>query len=74
MSADIINLRQARKQKQRKDKQKSAEDNRRRFGRSKAEREAARRRREELESHVDAHLLQKPSHPGSDGSSGDGSS
>ncbi|WP_428644627.1 DUF4169 family protein [Roseibium sp.] len=74
MSAEIINLRMARKKKQRQDKDRSAENNRRKFGRSKAEREAARRRREELESHVDAHLLQKPGLADDDGSSGnDGS-
>lgn len=60
MSAEIINLRQVRKQKQRQDKEKSAEDNRRKYGRSKAEREAARRRRSDLESQVDGHKLEKP--------------
>lgn len=60
MSAEIINLRQARKQKQRQTKEKTAEDNRRKFGRSKAEREAARRRREELENQVDGHRLDTP--------------
>ncbi len=42
MSAEIINLRMVRKQKNRQDKEKTAEDNRRKYGRSKAEREAAR--------------------------------
>ena len=45
MSAEIVNLRQVRKQKKRTDREKQAEDNRRKFGRTKAEREAARRRR-----------------------------
>jgi hypothetical protein len=60
MSAEIINLRMARKQKKREDKDKTAEDNRRKYGRSKAERDAARQRRETLEAHVDGHLLEKP--------------
>jgi hypothetical protein len=63
MSAEIINLRMARKQKKREDKDKSAEDNRRKYGRSKAERDAARQRRETLEAHVDGHLLEEPHGP-----------
>ncbi|QDG76864.1 DUF4169 family protein [Labrenzia sp. PHM005] len=59
MSAEIVNLRQARKQKQRQDKEKTASDNRQKYGRSKAERDAARRRREALEKQVDGHLLDK---------------
>ncbi|MEP2704945.1 MAG: DUF4169 family protein [Roseibium sp.] len=58
MSAEIINLRQARKSMQRSDKEKSAEDNRRKYGRSKAERNAARRRRDDLEKQVDGHRLE----------------
>lgn len=69
MSAEIINLRQARKHKQRQDKDKTAEDNRRKFGRSKAERDAARRRRDDLEKQVDGHKLD-PSEP-NDEPSGD---
>jgi hypothetical protein len=60
MSAEIINLRQARKQKQRQVNEKAADDNRRKFGRSKAERDDARRRRDELEKQVDGHRLGKP--------------
>jgi len=60
MSAEIINLRMARKQKHRQDKDKAAEDNRRKYGRSKSERDAARKRREDLESHVDGHRLDGP--------------
>jgi uncharacterized protein DUF4169 len=63
MSAEIVNLRQARKQKQRQENEKSAEDNRRKFGRSKAERDDARRRRGELEKQVDCHKLEKPDSP-----------
>lgn len=66
MSAEIINLRMARKQKQRQDKDKAAEDNRRKYGRSKTEREAARKRREELESHVDGHKLDQENPSGKD--------
>ncbi|MEP4767773.1 MAG: DUF4169 family protein [Roseibium sp.] len=58
MSAEIINLRRARKSMQRSDKEKSAEDNRRKYGRSKAERDAARRRRDDLEKQVDGHRLE----------------
>ncbi|MEL7529282.1 MAG: DUF4169 family protein [Pseudomonadota bacterium] len=57
MSAEIVNLRQVRKRKQHETKDKQAEDNRRKFGRTKAEREAARRRRDELEKKVDGHRL-----------------
>lgn len=48
MSADIVNLRRARKAKQRSNAEREAEANRRAFGRTKAEREveAARRERE----------------------------
>mgnify|MGYP000038292680 CR=1 FL=1 len=66
MSAEIVNLRMARKQKKRRDNDKAAEDNRRKFGRSKAEREAARRRREDLEAHVDGHCLTPPGPSGDD--------
>lgn len=66
MSAEIINLRMARKQKKRQDKDKAADDNRRKYGRSKAERDAARKRRKDLESHVDGHRLNEDAEPGSD--------
>ena len=39
MSGEIVNLRQARKQKQRQTKEKTAESNRQKFGRTKAERD-----------------------------------
>lgn len=58
MSAEIVNLRQARKQKQRLEKEKTAENNRQKFGRTKAERDAARQRRKSLEKQVDGHLLE----------------
>jgi hypothetical protein len=41
MSAEIINLRKARKAKQRRDAAMRAEENRAKFGRTKAEREAS---------------------------------
>lgn len=63
MSAEIVNLRQVRKQKKRTDREKQAEDNRRKFGRTKAEREAARRRREDLEKQVDGHRLSSSDAP-----------
>ncbi|WP_299817369.1 DUF4169 family protein [uncultured Roseibium sp.] len=67
MSAEIINLRMVRKQKQRQDKDQAADDNRRKFGRSKAEREAARKRRDDLEKQVDGHLLDTPRPPDDNG-------
>ncbi|GAA0774078.1 DUF4169 family protein [Roseibium denhamense] len=63
MCAEIINLRQARKQKQRQKKEQTAADNRLKYGRSKEEREAARRRRAELEKQVDGHKLDAPVSP-----------
>lgn len=67
MSAEIINLRMARKQKKRQAEDKTSETNRRLHGRSKAEREAARRRREDLQTHVDGHRLETPDTSGDDG-------
>ncbi|PVB61649.1 DUF4169 family protein [Labrenzia sp. 011] len=67
MSAEIINLRMVRKQKQRQEKDLAADDNRRKFGRTKAEREAARKRRDELEKQVDGHLLDTSRTPEDDG-------
>ncbi|WP_421984088.1 DUF4169 family protein [Roseibium sp.] len=64
MSAEIVNLRQARKRKQRETRDKEAKDNRRKFGRTKAERDAARRRRDELEKKVDGHRLSPSSDDG----------
>lgn len=57
MSADIVNLRQARKQKARKDREATAEDNRRKFGRTKAEKQAVEREKSGLKQHVDGHRL-----------------
>lgn len=57
MSADVINLRQARKAAKRRDKDARAAENRRLHGRTKAERLEDRRRRETTERHLDAHRL-----------------
>lgn len=67
MSAEIINLRNVRKQKQRQDKQKIADDNRLKFGRTKAERDAARQRRDGLEKHIEGHRLDSSDAPDGDG-------
>ena len=57
MSADIVNLRQARKQKARNERETVAEDNRRKFGRTKAEKQAIEREKSGLQRHVDGHKL-----------------
>ncbi len=57
MSAEIINLRQVRKRKSRAEKEKTAGDNRLKYGRSKSERDIARKRRKSLEKDVDNHKL-----------------
>ncbi|MEZ0170059.1 DUF4169 family protein [Microvirga sp. TS319] len=53
--AEIINLRQARKQKARAEKEARAEQNRIAFGRTKAERELTRAERELAERRIDSH-------------------
>jgi hypothetical protein len=55
MSADIVNLRQARKAKARAEKDKAAEENRRLHGMSKAERAKAEDARGRLARHVEGH-------------------
>ncbi|MTH96739.1 DUF4169 family protein [Roseibium sp. RKSG952] len=57
MSAEIINLRQTRKRKARADKDKQAEKNRLKFGRTKAERQLEDAERAKLEGHVDGHRI-----------------
>jgi hypothetical protein len=57
MSAEIINLRQARKQRARDDKATRAAENRSRFGRSKAEREREEQSLARAEQVLDGHLL-----------------
>jgi hypothetical protein len=53
--AEIINLRQARKQKARADKEARAEQNRVTFGRTKAEKELTKAERELAQRHIDSH-------------------
>ena len=56
MSAEIINLRQARKQRARDEKDARAAGNRARFGRSKAERERKEQTQARAEQALDGHL------------------
>lgn len=72
MTADIINLRQARKAKARADRQAKAEANRRKYGRTKAERaaeddarERAKRRLDGLE--LDCRTKSSVDEPGNEG-------
>lgn len=55
--AEIINLRQARKQKARAEAQKAAEQNRISFGRTKAERRLTEAERDKAARHIDGHKL-----------------
>ena len=53
--AEIVNLRTVRKQKGREDKAKAAEENRLRFGRTKAERERTEAEAALADKHLDSH-------------------
>jgi hypothetical protein len=53
--AEIVNLRQARKQKARAEKEARAAENRVNFGRSKAERKLRQAERDKAESRLDSH-------------------
>jgi hypothetical protein len=53
--AEIINLRQARKQKARAEKEARADQNRVSFGRTKAEKELTKAEREKAQRHIDSH-------------------
>lgn len=55
--ATIVNLRQARKQRARADKDSEAAANRARFGRTKAERSRDTQATERAQAHLDAHRL-----------------
>jgi hypothetical protein len=55
MSADIINLRRARKAKARSEREKQAADNRVAFGRSKAEKAVADAERQRTEKSIEGH-------------------
>lgn len=57
MGADIVNLRKARKAKQRSEKKTAAEANRLRFGRSAPERKKIEADQERERSHIDGHRL-----------------
>ncbi|KAA3452644.1 DUF4169 domain-containing protein [Mesorhizobium sp. SARCC-RB16n] len=61
--ADIVNLRQARKQKARDDKEQAASQNRALHGRTKAEKERDRLIAEKSERFVAGHHREKPSRP-----------
>lgn len=55
MSGTIINLRQARKAKARANKDQAADENRRRHGRTKAEKEAEKSVSDKADQHLDGH-------------------
>uniref|UniRef100_A0A9E7ZYG9 DUF4169 family protein n=1 Tax=Bosea sp. NBC_00436 TaxID=2969620 RepID=A0A9E7ZYG9_9HYPH len=57
--AEIINLRQARKQKTRAEAEKTAEQNRVAFGRTKAERKLTEAERDKAARHIDGHKLDR---------------
>jgi hypothetical protein len=60
MAADIINLRQARKAKARVEKEKTAEQNRLTFGRSKAEKQLTKALNDKAERTLDQGKLERP--------------
>ena len=57
--AEIINLRQVRKQKARAEAEKTAEQNRIAFGRTKAERKLTEAERDKAARHIDGHKLDR---------------
>lgn len=61
---EVVNLRQARKQKARTEKERQASENRALHGRSKAEREHDRLASEKAEKFVAGHRREKPDDPG----------
>ncbi|PBB21067.1 DUF4169 family protein [Mesorhizobium sp. WSM4313] len=61
---EVINLRQARKQKARTEKERRAGENRALYGRSKPERERDRLTSEKAEKFVAGHRREKPDDPG----------
>ncbi|MEZ2406497.1 DUF4169 family protein [Bosea sp. RCC_152_1] len=61
--AEIVNLRRFRKQKAREDAEKTAEQNRIGFGRSKAERSLSEAEREKARRHVEGHRLSRDDEP-----------
>ena len=63
MTGEVVNLRQARKRKNRAEKEAKAEENRLAFGRTKAEKQASRTAIEKLHKSVDGHLLERGDDP-----------
>jgi hypothetical protein len=59
--ADVINLRQARKQKARSEKEQKAAENRAQYGRSKHEKTVTRALKAQVEKALDQGRLEKPS-------------
>lgn len=57
MPGDVVNLRQFRKSKARAEKNARAEENRVKFGRTKAERQAERAEKDKAHRHLDGHKL-----------------
>nr|WP_250810504.1 DUF4169 family protein [Neorhizobium tomejilense] len=60
MSAEIVNLRQFRKAKERLEKEKEAEQNRLTFGRAKAEKSLTKARNDKAEKGLEQGRLEKP--------------
>ncbi|WP_428697804.1 DUF4169 family protein [Stappia sp.] len=60
MTGDIVNLRQARKARARREKESRAAENRVQFGRSKSEKALDRTTAEKSAAHVDAHRREHP--------------
>jgi hypothetical protein len=60
MSADVVNLRQFRKQKARSDKEKQADQNRITFGRTKAEKNLTSALNDKAEKTLDQGRIEKP--------------
>jgi hypothetical protein len=60
MTADVVNLRRARKAKGRSEREAAADRNRARFGRSKAEKEKDAAERARAERALEAHRRDKP--------------
>lgn len=60
MAGEIINLRRARKQKARAEREQEAAENRRRFGQTKAEKETEAATREQAARLLDAHKRETP--------------
>jgi hypothetical protein len=63
MSGDVINLRMARKDRERQAKEKEAAQNRRAFGETKGEREHQHLSAEKASRHLDAHRLEASGEP-----------